>query len=334
MAGSQLFTGFTLGKETVAGTAVPTVRMFFPDGTGMFDEDIQLTLHEDANRGTRTNITHATSQGVAVELPFRSASDTGLAFDELPVYFSQFAGGQTGTGGTAAKVWDFVPSQTASNAQESYTLEAYDDVQAWEFEYGHIRRLRISASIDGLTQVEADWFARQATKTTKTSVSANNGVKVVGKHWTLRHATANSGLDAATSVPSSLIGFDLDLATGLVPRWYMSGNLYFENVQESEHLGGTLSMQVASTDDAVTQYYDKWKAGTVDFVRLRNNGASLGSTTYAAEIDLAVLYTKVEPISEEQDGVNFYQVEAAVVYDSTWANSFSAHVIASIDTLP
>jgi len=334
MAGTQLFTGFTLGKETTPGSAVATTRMFYPDGTGMFEEDIQLTLHEGANRGTRSNLTHATQQGVAVELPFRSDSETGVAFDELPVYFSQFSGGQSGSGATAAKEWNFVPSQTASNSPESYTLEAYDDVQAWEFEYGHIRRLRISSSIDGLTQVEADWFARQATKTTKTSVAANDGVKVVGKQWTLKHATANAGLDAATSVASSLMSFDLDLATGLVPRWYMSGNLYFENVQESEPIGGTLSMVVASTDDSITQYYDKWKAQTVDFIRLRNNGVSLGSTTYAAEIDLAVLYTDVKPISEEQEGVNFTAVEATVVYDSTWANSMSAHVIASIDTLP
>lgn len=332
--GLQHYTKMVIGRESTAGTAVAGSRLLYPDGTGMFDIDYMLTHHSDANRGTKTHVTHGTSMGVSVAIPFRTAGETGVGFDELVIPFSQIKGGVTGSGGTAAKVWTFTPTQTATSSQESYTLEAGDDNEAWRFEYAQARRWRLSASQDSITQLEIDFFARQPTiASTLSAATATNPVKVVGKRWKTAFATAQSGLNAASYESNFLLDFDLDVTTGLVPRRYLDGNDYFGQSVEGEDLDFTITMHGESTSVASTRYA-KWTNQQVEFVRLRNEGASVGSTTYTAQIDLAVLWTSVRPIAAADEGVNVWEFTGRAAYDSTWGNSISAVVVNSVTALP
>jgi hypothetical protein len=49
-------------------------------------------------------------------------------------------------------------------------------------------------------------------------------------------------------------------------------------------------MTVESTALAVSEFYDKWLAQTLDFIRLKATGPTLGASNYSAQIDLPVLY--------------------------------------------
>ena len=171
MPGTQIFTYFQTGKETTPGTAVAATRAWYPEGTGHWSLDRMRTRHEDANRGTRSNLTHVTQQGVTLNIPFSTASSVGVAYDELPYAFSQIKGGATGVGGAADKTWTQAPNQTSGNAQEAFTIEVGDDTQEYEAEYCQASRIHLSASKDrsSLTQLEMDWFGRQSTKSTKTA---------------------------------------------------------------------------------------------------------------------------------------------------------------------
>lgn len=334
MPGLQHYTKLAIGRESTAGTAVAGSRLLFPDGTGFFSEDPMLTFGEDQNRGTKTHVTRSVSQGTAAAVTFRTPAQRGVAFDELVIPFSQIKGGVTGSGGTAAKVWTFTPSQSASSAQESFTLEPGDDNMSWRMEYAQASRWRLSAAADSPTQLEVDFFARQASITsTISNPTPTNAVTIPGKKWKVRFATAQAGLNAASDESNFLLDWDLDVTTGLVPRRYQDGNDYFGQSVEGEQLDFTFTMHGESTSVASTRY-SKWRNNEVEFLRLRANGPSLGSTTYAAQVDLAVLWTNVQPIASADAGVNIWEFTGRAAYDSTWDNSITTHLIASITALP
>lgn len=334
MPGTQLFTYLQLGKESSAGTAVAATRLFYPDGTGLWGLDRMRTRHDSANRGTRTNRTHVTQQGVVLNIPFRTAQDVGVSFDELIYPFSQLKGGVTGTGGAADKTWTFTPSQTGSNAQESYTIEFGDDTQEYEAEYCQASDWTLSAGADDLTQLEMNWFGRQSTKSTKTAVTANNGVKIPGYLWKIRFATAQSGLAGASDQTNFLVGWSLNVQTGLVRRKYQDGNAYFGQTVEAAPIIGTLDLVVESTSTAVSQFYDKAAADTNDFIQLKATGPTLGGSNYSAQIQMCVSYDDPEIIGAESDGVNLYNVKAHLMYDATWTNSIVGTIVNSLASIP
>lgn len=333
MAGTQLFTTFTLGKETSAGTSVATTREFYPDGTGQFELDTMLSLYR-GNRGTRAQLVGGIEKGLLARAMYRSNPEIGLGYDELPIVFSQIDGGNTGSGAQADKTWTIAPSMTGANSQETFTVEVADDVQAWEMEYGYLPEFTISWAQDGMTQLEAPWTGRQWTKVTATSVAANTAVRIPGYLWKPRFAAAQADLSGGSDVANFLLDASIRHQTGLVPRFYSDGNKYFGQTVESLEQKAELTMHVESSSTAVSQFYDKWRAQTVDFVQFKATGPALGGSNYSAQLQYAVLYTNVKPIASEQDGVNIYEVTAETVYDSTWATYFGGSFVCSIAALP
>lgn len=335
MAGLQHYTKLTVGKETSAGTRVAGSRLLYPDGTGFFSIDPMLTFNDDANRGTKTHVTQAVQQGIQAAITYRTPANTGISYDELVIPFSQIAGGVTGSGATAAKVWAFTPTQGSSSSQESYTFDVGDDNQAWAMEYGQVSRWRLSAAVGQPTQLEMDIFARQASVvSTISNPTATNPVRIPGASWKVYFATTQAALNATAATTNFLLDFDLDVTTGLVPRHYQDGNLYFGQSQEGAPLTFNLTIHGESTSVASTRYA-KWVNKQVEFVRLRNDStASVGSTTYAAQVDLAVLWQNVQPIASADDGVNVWEFQGIAANDPTWNNSISAALVNSVSALP
>lgn len=331
MPGTRLFTYLQIGKETTAGTTVAATRMWFPDGAGMINID-RFQQFAGGNRGTRSNIVATTQAGVAVQIPYKTQNDVGVAFDELPYYWSQIKGAVTGVGGAADKTWTHAPSQTAANAQESFTLEVGDETQEYEGGYGQASAFRLSADVTGhgLTQGEIDWFVRQPVKSTKTSLTATTAVKIPAYLWKIRFAASQAGLAGASDQTNFLRSFGLEVVTGLTPQFYMDGNAYFGQTVESMPIGGTIDLVVDSTATAVSEFYDKAAADTVDFIQLKATGPALGGTNYSSQIQMAVLYEEPEIISGDVDGVNTYKVTGHIAYDPTWSQSISSVTVCSI----
>ena len=336
MAGSQIFTSFSLGKETTAGTSVPTTQEWYPDGTGMFDVDNMMSIYR-GNRGTFTNAVGGIETGEFVTIPYRSNPDIGAGYDELHKVFGQLDGGNTGVGAGADKTWTILPPQTSAASPESYTIEVGDDTQYWEIPYCQASDFTISAERGpgGMTQLEVNWFGQKAVKVTATTLAANTMVRIPAYLWGVKFASAQSGLTAASESANLLTAFSARYETGLSPRFYLDGSKWFGQTQESQPKRAEVSLTVESTATAVSQFYDKWRSNTVDFMRLGTlaRGPSLGSSNYGVTLDFALLYTKVEPIAAESEGVNLYNITAETVYDSTWANSMSAIIVNSIATL-
>lgn len=330
MPGTRLFTYLQIGKETAAGTTVAATRMLYPDGAGMINVD-RFQQYAGGNRGTRSNIVATTQAGIAVQIPYKTQSDVGLGFDEIIYMGSQIKGGATAVGAGADRTWTHAPNQTSANAQETFTLEVGDETQEFEGGYGAASAFRISADVTGhgLTQGEIDWFVRQPVKSTKTALTAVTPVKIPAYLWKVRFAASQAGLAGASDVANFLRSFALEVQTGLTPQFYMDGNAYFGQTVESMPIGGTLDLVVDSTAQAVSQFYDKAAADTVDFIQLKAIGPVLGGSFYSEAIQLAVLYEEPEIISGDVDGVNTYKVTAHIAYDPTWAQSISMVTVCS-----
>lgn len=333
--GVQHYTLFQMGKETTAGTAVAATKIWYPDGTGAVNIDPMQSQFR-GNRGTKTHLVGAIQKGVGVSIPFRSNPDMGIGYDELVYLLNQAGGGTAGTGASADKTWTWAPSQTAADTTLTYTIEVGDDNQFWEFEYSFAPSFTLSAARDGMTEAEVNWVARQPTKTTKTSLTAPAvPQRIPGLLWKPRFATSQAGLAGASDQSNFLLDWQAEIQTGWVPRFYQDGNNYFGQMVQAAELKANLTMHVESTALAVSEFYDKWNPGgapTVDFIQLKALGPTLGGSNYSATLQFAVIYTQVNPIASEQDGVNIYEIQAETVYDSTWSQSMGGTVVNSIGT--
>lgn len=331
MPGTQIFTYANVGKETVRGTPVAPTRQLYVEGTGILDIDPSQNFHEGENRGVRTRIVRATQQAEDVSLSMRYAS--GVGYDDLVIPFSQLAGGKTGVGGTADKTWTFTPSMTAANSPEAYSIDVGDDIQNWRCQYSMLNAFTMSASTGDVTSLSMDWFAQRAVKVAKAAPATNAAVKIPGDLWTVKYAATAAGLPGAAVQTNFLLNWELQVQTGLKNRHYLDGNLYFGQHVETD-ISGVLQMTVESTALAVSEFYDKWMAQTVSFVRLKATGPVLGGSFYSAQIDLPVIYSKVRPVGGQREGINLYEIIANLAYDPTGGNSIAPVIVNSLAALP
>lgn len=329
--GTQIFTYFNVGKETVRGTPVAPTRMLFTEGTGVLKFDNGLNFHEGENSGVRTRIRRVTQTKEDVAIAMKTLS--GVGYDDLVVPFSQLKGAQTGAGGAADKTWGFTPSMTGLNNPEAYSVDVGDDVQNWRCQYAMWRRFKISSGLGDVTQLEGDLFAQRALKTAKATPALNSAVKIPGELWTVKFAATAAGLAGAAVQTNFLIDWSLEIFTGLKWRHYMDGGLFGAQHVETD-IAAKLVMTVESTALAVSEFVDKSAAQTLDFVRLKATGPVLGGTFYSAQVDVPVFYEEPEPIGSEDEGVNLYKVTANLAYDPTSGASIAPALVNSLSALP
>lgn len=329
MPGTQVFTRFNVGKETVRGTPVAPTRQLYGVGTGVLSPDFGLNFHTGENTGRRYRTRRVTSQAEDVALAFRTVS--GVSFDDLVVPFSQIKGGATGTGAGADKTWTFTPSATGANSPESYSVDVGDDIQNWRVQYAMAKSFKIAAALGDVTQLEMDMFGQRAVKGTAATPATNLAPKIPGDLWTIKFAANIAGLGAASIQTNFLVGWELEVLTGLMWEHYMDGNAYGSQHVETD-IAANLSMTVESTALAISEFYDKAAAQTMDFLRLKATGGTLGASNYSAQIDMPVLYEVPEIIAEERDGINLYRVQAHLADDGT--NGIVPVIVNSLAALP
>jgi hypothetical protein len=312
--GTQVFTYVNYGKETTPGTPVAPTRQLYAGGTGVLTIERGQNFHEAENTGRRYRTRRVTQQTEDVSL--KISTPTGVSYDDLEFPFSFLNGVATGVGGAADKTWAQTPSATALNAPKYFSLDVGDDVQNWRCQYSGVRSFKISAGLGSITTLDMDMFAQRAIKVAKATPAINAGIKIPGDLWTIKFAANIAGLPGASIVPNFLVGFELEVFPGLQPRHYMDGNLYFGQVLETD-IAWTLDLTVEGTTQAVTQFYDKAVADTMDFIRLRAQGPALGGTFYSSQIDMPVLYEEPEIIVSEDNGVNLWKIKAHGADDTT-----------------
>lgn len=306
--GIQAFTRLNYGKETVRGTPVAPTRQMYADGTGVLDEQLGLNFHEGENRGRRAAVYRVTQQSEDATLKIGTLQ--GVSFDDFVLPLTQLKGGLAGVGGAADKTWTCAPSMTAANNPEAFSFDVGDDVQNWRTQYSMMKSWEQSAGRSDLTQLVAELFVQRAVKTAAAAPGVNNSVRIPSSLWTFKFAATFGGLAGAAVQLNLVKAHKLHVDTGLLWDHYQDGNLYGSQHVETV-IGGTLDLEIASTAFTISEFYDKAKAQTQDYVRLKaTSPVVLGGSFYSLQHDCPILFEEPKIIAKHDNGINIYTVRA------------------------
>ena len=332
MPGVEVFSRINLGKETTKGTAVARTRRFYGVAAGNFDIGDVWAFHEQENRGSRVRISAHVPTALREAPTFKMQDIAGIGYDDLVIPFSMgLQGGRTGVGGAADKTWTFTQPSTGSGLYEAFSADVGDDTQNWILDYVMPTRWAIKTTFGELTHFDADCFAQQAVKGSASTPAEVNPILIPADLWTVKFAATFAGLTGASVQTNFLRTWSLEYMTGIRNRFYMDGNLFMGQHVETD-IVSTLTMEVESTALAVSEFVDKYRAGTQDYVRLKAQGPVLGGTFYSLQLDIPVYWDEPKPLAAVDQGVNLYTVKARQGFDGT--NGMVVTLVNSLAAIP
>jgi hypothetical protein len=333
--GNRFFSKVQFGKETVRGTAVAATKILLGKVPAV-NSDRKVT-QPDENVGIRAR---AVRSVIHQYLYNNTLSTEHGYFQQLPWLFGcALKGAVTPAEQTPAQtdyLWDQTPSLVSgvSNNPDSSTIELGDDTQAFESEYCMFERIRISGqvsqSMDAIpVNVEADFFGRQLTPTTFTpALSLPVAEPMNAKLSRLYVDTAWSGI-GGTEKSNILRGFDLEILTGVHPKFAGSGNKYF-NAHGEGLIVATLNLTIEGLSDA-NAIFNAQQAATFQAVRLQINGGQIGAgVNHSFKFDLGGVWESASPLGGEDRGDNLHTVTLVDQYDGTGAKLLQVQTVTNV----
>lgn len=327
--GNSLFTSVLYGKETTRGTAVAATKRWAGQAPKVMS-DSKKTFVSEMN-----DVRSAERRSVVWQRLYRNNLTAAQAtFAQLPALFGcGLKGGVTASEVTPSQadyLWTFLPSMTAANNPDSLTIELGDDAQFWETEYCMFDKISLSGSIDqeggeAAVSVDAGFFGRQLTATTKTAaIALPSGEFMNAKRARLYIDTSWAGV-GTTELANLLRSFQIEILTGVHPDSTGSANQYFNAHKEGEiGVMGTFTIEGGSSAAAILAA--SRSAGLV-VARLEITGSQIGTgTNRSLKIDFSGDYDEVDPIGSEDRTDNLATFSIHGLYDTTGAKKLSVAI--------
>lgn len=335
MMGNRFFSKVQYGKESPRGTAVAADTLLLGRVPAVNSDRTPIFPREDVG------INAAAVRSVIHQYLYSNtlSSEHGY-FQLLPALFGcGLKGGVTATETTSSQgdyAWAFTPSLTAAaaNSPDSLTIELGDDTQAFEVEYCMFERIRISGQVaQGMdaspVTIEADFFGRQLTPTTFTSaISLPTAEPINAKLARLYLDTSWSGV-GGTEKTNILRSFDIEILTGVHPKFAGSGYKYFNTHGEGLiEVTANFTFEGNSDADAI---FDLHQANTFSVARLKVSGATIGSgVAHSLSIDIGGKWENVSPLSGEDRNDNLHTAVLRGHYDATGAKLLQVNVVTDV----
>lgn len=310
-----------LGKETNAGTAVTPTAIMRAPGTWLNDQRTVI-------RPPDALAYYAPRPRIYTPRLFAGIPLAGDATYEQIGYILN--AGLEGTAGVADTGSGYIYTRdfpsTAANTRYAYTLQAGDDQQCWEMEYGSVASFKLSwkapsgsaAGEDGAWHYEADWIGRQATKTTFAASPSLPTVETILSP-TVEFLTGFDSWEALAGVRS------IELVSGAnVPIWTANGAQYFTRVDqnwETRTNNACLLTIVHDFDAQGEARFDDWAAGTARMLRVVSEGSALGSSGAYTYKSLIITFGGImvaNPTFTDEDGNDLI----AITFQAALASNF------------
>ncbi|MHC1739726.1 MAG: hypothetical protein AB9897_01300 [Anaerolineaceae bacterium] len=328
-----------IGKEAsnAQGTAVAATKLL-PIAQKAIPVDRKVTPI-DYDLGVNAEVTGNFIQGIKVEDTL--SWDKGF-FELLPFLLSGCVkGGITPTEQTPDKddwQWEFDPSLSLSNAQDSFTIERGDNIQAVKHAFSVFKSLKISGQVnqdggESSVKVESDYFALE-----NVNGSFTAGLSPLPMTF-MSAKLATLAIDAAyadagdTVMTNFLRSFDLTIAGGAFPMFNSSAKETFDEIGQGP-LGFLLNLTVkrGTASEAL-----RAAIGTSKVMRLSLNGPVIGGTgeNCLAQFDLCGYIEDVIPMAQNDRSKNA-NLDTIVLhgqYDATSGKLFVAKIIANLAAL-
>lgn len=330
--GNRYFSKVQYGKEVISthGTAVPATKILLGKVPAVNSDRKPEFPAEDV--GIRTD---AVRSVIHQYLYTNTLSTEHGYYQQLPMLFGcGLLGNVTPapvTGGKTDYLWTFTPSLTASNTPDSLTIELGDDTQAFEAEYCMFERIRIGGQVSqGMeaspVNVEADFFGRQLTPTTFTGALSLPTVEPINAKLARFYLDPTWAGIGGTEKTNILRGFDVEILTGLHPKFTGDANKYFNAHGEGLIMvTANFTLEGTSVADAI---FDAQQAQTFQAVRLQINGSLIPTATaHSLKIDIGGIWESVSPLGGEDRTDNLHTATLRGYYDATGAKLLQVAVV-------
>jgi hypothetical protein len=299
--GSRILRRLQLGQESVAGTAVSATTIWGGPAEGIENTSKSVWVQQDIGRLTPGMRTYMPTIGAAYAMP-----ETEATFQQLPHVLQAAFGKVTPTadGSGSDHIYTYALSGTSSIVPQTYTMEAGDDQQAYYMAYSFVPKFKLSGKLEQAVMVSADWVGRQRIKRAFTSsLSVPTNLKEIlfgnGKLW----IDDGGGVFGTTLKSNTLLGFEMDVETGLTPRFTADGNLYFSRTMQGVP---KITAKITFEHDTTgVSEQDKWEAQAIRMVRLEWTGPALttAGTTYSNQtfrIDMVGMWDSFAALGEDK----------------------------------
>ena len=339
--GERALSKLQWGKANPAahGTAVAADTWLYAAPISI-DPDRRPEYPQDMS-GTRARAARSVIYEYLVRNTLKFDRDHPAYFQILPMLFScGLKGNVTATETTGSQgdyLWTFTPSLTASNAPDSITLEAGDDVQAYETEYVMFERYKISgeAAQDGgaaPVMIDADFFGRQwstASFTGSISLPTTEIMNAKLSQFYLDTAWASVG---GTEKAATMRAFDIEIMTGVHPRFTGSGDRLFTAYGESYI--DVMANYIFEGNAIADAIWDAMNAETLQVLRTTVTGSRIGTGTYhKLTIDIGGTWESVTPLGGEDRGNNLHLATFHGKYDPTGAKLLQLTVTTNVSAI-
>jgi hypothetical protein len=326
------------GKESTHGTAVAATKML-PTILQPIQQDETPTYPRE-HSGIRADGVRSYTNGKLVKdsLKFDVAY-----FQLLPLLLSCGVKGDiTPVEQTADQddyQWDHVPTMddSVSNDQDSVTLERGDTNYMVETEYCMFSRLKFKGTInqeggDSTMSIEADYFGRQNTASTFTSLSPQaNLTKINSKLARLYLDTTWAGV-GSTELAHTLRAFDYEIITGLAPDFSGDGGLTF--YEHSEDVMAIMASFTFEGNSNMSTIAAAKAAQTLQVARLNIPGPQIGSgENYLFQLDFSGTWQTIIPMASQSNGKNVWTAVLKGFYDLTGEKLLQASTIVNQSTI-
>lgn len=321
-----------IGLESVPGTPVAATALW--RGLGML-EDQREVVFPDEDIGYISGVDRSYTPKLLA----------GLSMEDVPVTFEQLcyilaagikdvvAGVQDGAG--SGYIYNYTAPTTAKNSVKSYTIEAGDDQEAEEMEYGFVDSFKLSGVPGEALMVSAEWLGRQAVVSSFTGSIAVPAIEDVLFSRAKLYLDAVGGAIGTTQLTSTFLNMEVNVKTGWIPIFSADGNLYFTNIEMSKP---EITVDIIFEHDAsgAARKVD-WRAETARLIRIQIEGSTLGTsgTVYSNKtlnIDFAAKIQKVTKIGE-RDGNDILTATFMPKYNATGATYFDILVVNELTSL-
>jgi len=359
-SGSVLLSKAVLKSESTFGTSPSFTsggRRLNINPTGYITTGV--TVDDQSDRSVGLLVRGIGSRAtITAKMPTISLSSPALSVNELAIYMSgveNVSPVSVGTAGTAAlgiagtaSVWDFTfgTAFLAGNvAPKSFSLVATGgngNPGVEQYLLNYVLPTKISIKVaDGLTTASVDAFGQTLAKNTTVLADTlpTDVVNMAGRLWKAYYYTsaANFQADVTTAASTAAISggsafsyvedWGLDLETPNKPLAYLAGTVSFTGHSSlANALNGSVSLTVSGGTDAIAQIYDAFNAATPTYWRFNwNDGSRI------VDFLACLIFTDVQPLASDKDGVTNITATGIMVYDTTAASAGRIRVIS--DTL-
>jgi hypothetical protein len=217
-------------------------------------------------------------------------------------------------GGASGRIYDYKVDETGGNTVLPFTIEAGDNNDASDMEYGVCTEFTLTWAAKQALMITSKWIGRQRTVG---QAFASLTLPTIEEILAPTISITDGGTAIGTTpLAGTLIGYELVFTTGIVPLFTGDGATYFQTIKYTKP---TCTLRLTYEHDAnASTEYGKFIAQTTRLVRIKHEGtATTAGGTYTKKtfmIDFSGRYTSFPPYAD-QDGDNIITCELQAGYN-------------------